>query len=43
MEVSAVPGSVDVDEVEYFAVGHVGVPVQLGARILRYSNHYYLA
>ena len=42
MEVSAVPGSVDVEEVEY-AVGHVGVLVQLGARILRYSNHYYLA
>lgn len=36
VEVSAVPGSVDVEKVEYFAVGHVTVPVQFGARILRY-------
>ena len=32
VEVSAVLGSVDVEKVEYFAVGHVGVPVQHGAQ-----------
>ena len=41
VEVSAEPGSVDVKGVEYISVGHVGVPAQLGARILRYQHNHH--